>query len=43
MPQEEDVLKFEEKFDYESLINEALNNVEVKFISDEDNKIEDIL
>ena len=36
MPQEEEVVKFESKFDYESLINEALANVEVKFISDED-------
>ena len=38
MPQEEEVVKFEEKFDYESLINEALQNVEVKFISDDDNQ-----
>ncbi len=36
MPQEDEVVKFESKFDYESLINEALANVEVKFISDED-------
>ncbi len=36
MPQEDEAVKFESKFDYESLINEALANVEVKFISDED-------
>ena len=42
MPQEEDVIKFEEKFDFETLINEAINNVEVKFISDED-EIDNIL
>ena len=36
MPQEDGVVKFESKFDYETLINEAIQNVEVKFISDED-------
>lgn len=36
MPQEDEVVKFESKFDYETLINEAIQNVEVKFISDED-------
>ena len=36
MPQLEECLKIEEKFDYESLINEALNNVEVLFIKEED-------
>ncbi len=41
-----EVLKFEEKFDWAPMIEEALNNVEVKFISDEvkeDNIVEDIL
>ena len=36
MPQEEEVIKFESKFDYESMINEAIQNVEVKFISSEE-------
>ena len=36
MPQEDEVVKFESKFGYETLINEAIQNVEVKFISDED-------
>ena len=36
MPQEDEVIKFEAKFDYETLINEAIQNVEVKFISNEE-------
>ena len=36
MPQEDEVVKFEAKFDFETLINEAIQNVEVKFISSED-------
>ena len=36
MPQEDEVVKFETKFDYETLINEAIQNVEVKFISNEE-------
>ena len=39
MPHLDEVLEFEKKFDYESLINEALNNVEVKFISEDDEEI----
>ena len=31
-PDLEEAKKFEEKFDYESLIDEALNNIEVKFV-----------
>ena len=34
-PHLDDVLKYEEQFDYEPLLKEALSNVEVKFISDE--------
>ena len=41
-PHLDDCLKFEEKFDYETLINEALANIEVKFITDED-EVEEIL
>ena len=39
MPHLDEVLEFESKFDYETLINEALNNVEVKFISEDDEDI----
>lgn len=39
MPHLDEVLEFEKKFDFETLINEALNNVEVKFISEEDDTI----
>ena len=34
-PKLEDAKSFEEKFDYQSLINEALNNIEVKIIEKE--------
>lgn len=36
-PHLDEVIKFESKFDFESLIEEALNNIEVKIISEEDN------
>ena len=39
MPHLDEVLEYEKKFDFESLINEALANVEVKFISEEDEEI----
>ena len=44
-PHLDDCLRFEQEFDYEPLIKEALSNIEVKFISDEeDNKVkEDLL
>ena len=35
MPHQDEVEEFEKKFDYESLIREALNNIEVKIISGE--------
>ena len=35
MPHQDEVEEFEKKFDYESLIREALNNVEVKIITSE--------
>ena len=35
-------MKFEAKFDYETLINEAIKNVEVKYLPDED-QVEDLL
>ena len=38
MPKEDEVVKFEAKFDYETLINEAIQNVEVKFISNEEDQ-----
>ena len=34
-PHLDDCLKFEQEFDYEPLLKEALDNIEVKFISDE--------
>ncbi len=37
-PKLEDCLKYEEQFDYEPLLKEALSNIEVKFISDEEEK-----
>ena len=42
-PHLDDVLRFEEKFDYEPLLKEALSNIEVKIISDEEEKQEDLL
>ena len=42
-PHLDEVKKFEEEFDYEPLLKEALSNVEVKFISDEEDKKEDLL
>lgn len=42
MPRLDEVAKFEQSFEWESLINEAIANVEVKFIS-EDSKIEEDL
>ena len=36
MPHQDEVEAFEKKFDYESLIKEALNNIEVKIISPEE-------
>ena len=38
-PHMDEVLEFEKKFDYETLINEAIANVEVKFISEDDQDI----
>ena len=40
MPHLDEVEAFEKKFDYESLIKEALANIEVKIISQEENKEE---
>ena len=34
-PHLDDCLKFEQEFDYEPLIKEALSNIEVKFITEE--------
>ena len=42
MPHQDEVEAFEKKFDYESLIKEALNNIEVKIITPE-TKQEDLL
>lgn len=42
-PKLEDCLKYEEQFDYEPLLKEALSNIEVKFISDEEEQKEDLL
>lgn len=42
-PKLEDCWKFEEQFDYEPLLKEALSNIEVKFISDEEEQKEDLL
>ena len=42
-PHLDDCLKFEEQFDYEPLLKEALSNTEVKIISDEEEKTEDLL
>ncbi len=39
MPHLDEALEYEKKFDYETLINEALNNIEVKFISEDDQEI----
>jgi len=38
-PKLEEVVAFEQKFDYDTLINEALGNIEVKFISDEEDSL----
>ena len=40
MPHMDEVEEFEKKFDYETLIKEALANIEVKIITSEDNKDE---
>ena len=40
MPHQDEVEEFEKKFDYESLIKEALANIEVKIISAEEGKEE---
>ena len=43
-PKLEDCLRFEEQFDYEPLLKEALSNIEVKFITDEaEQQDEDLL
>ncbi len=42
-PKLEDCLRFEEQFDYEPLLKEALSNIEVKFISDEAEEKEELL
>ena len=42
-PKLEDCLRFEEQFDYEPLLKEALSNIEVKFISDEEEQKKDLL
>ena len=42
-PKLEDCLRFEEQFDYEPLLKEALSNIEVKFISDVEEQKEDLL
>lgn len=38
-PKLEEVVAFEQKFDYETLINEALGNIEVKIITEEEDKL----
>ena len=40
MPHLDEVEELEKKWDYESLIKEALANIEVKIISQEENKDE---
>ncbi len=42
-PHLDECLKYEQEFDYEPLIQEALANIEVKFISDEDEVVEELL
>ena len=42
-PHLDDCLKFEEEFNYEPLLKEALSNTEVKIISDEEEQTEDLL
>ncbi len=42
-PHLDECKKFEEEFDYEPLIQEALTNLEVKFISEEEKKVEEDL
>ena len=39
-PDLKEVEKYESKFDYETLINEAIHNVEVRYLTDEDEKEE---
>ena len=43
MPHMDEVEALEKKWDFESLIKEALNNIEVKIISNEEEKQEDLL
>ena len=43
MPHMDEVEALEKKWDFESLIKEALNNIEVKIISNEEEKVEDLL
>ena len=42
-PHLDECLKFEEEFDYEPLLQEALANIEVKIISDEEEQQEELL
>ena len=42
-PHLDEVLRFEKQFDYEPLLKEALSNIEVKIISDEDEQGDDLL
>ena len=42
MPHQDEVEEFEKKFDYESMIRDAINNVEVKIITNE-NQADDLL
>ena len=42
MPHQDEVEAFEKKFDYESMIKDAINNVEVKIITSE-NQVDDLL
>ncbi len=42
MPHQDEVEEFEKKFDYESMIRDAINNVEVKIITSE-NQADDLL
>ena len=42
MPHQDEVEEFEKKFDYESMIRDAINNVEVKIITSE-NQVDELL
>ena len=42
-PHLDDCLKFESEFDFEPLLKEALSNIEVKFISDEEEQTDELL